>query len=303
MSLEKPRLLAVFAHPDDETFGPGGTLALYARQGVQVYLICATRGEAGNVPESLLHKGAAIAQLREAELRCAAYHLDLSEVIFLDYRDSGMPGSADNQHPRALCAASLDRVAAEITHQIRQIKPQVVITFDPKGTYHHPDHIAIHQATLKAFYAASDPTIFPNGLAPYQPQKLYYSTPSMKTLRFLVRIMPFFGQDPRHWGRNKDIDLLNIIKDEYPIHARVKTNVVSKAHARAIACHASQLDAGLRRPGCLGWLFRMGSHQDTFMRAFPPAPEDLKEEDLFAGVNPEIRTADASSPERIASAR
>jgi mycothiol S-conjugate amidase len=285
MELEHPRLLAVFAHPDDETFGPGGTLAHYARRGVQVYLICATRGEAGNVPKSLLHKGAAIAQLREAELRCAAYHLGLSEVIFLNYRDSGMAGSADNRHPRALSAAPLEQVAAEITHYMRLIKPQVVITFDPSGTYHHPDHIAIHRATVKAFHDASDPTIFADGLSPYQPQKLYYSTLPMKALRFLVRLMPLLGQDPRRWGRNKDIDLLNIIKDEYPIHARIKTNAVRKIRDRAVACHASQLDAGLRRPGLLGWLSRMGIYQDTFMRAFPSASADVKEDDLFAGVN------------------
>ena len=95
------RLLAVLAHPDDESFGMGGTLALYAQRGVEVHLICATRGEAGMMDAEHLQGYTSTADKRETELRCAARILGLREVHFLDYRDSGMPGSADNQHPQA----------------------------------------------------------------------------------------------------------------------------------------------------------------------------------------------------------
>ena len=95
------RLLAIFAHPDDETFGPGGTLALYARRGDEIHLICATRGEVGEAPPDL--KGfASVGAMREDELRRAASVLGLKAVRFLGYRDSGMPGSPDNHHPQAL---------------------------------------------------------------------------------------------------------------------------------------------------------------------------------------------------------
>lgn len=291
---EQPRLLAVFAHPDDETFGPGGTLALYARRGVQVHLICATRGEAGDLPDSLRYQEADIAQLREAELRCAAYHLGLTRVSFLNYRDSGMPGSADNHHPRALCAAPTNQVAAEIVHFIREIRPQVVITFDPQGTYHHPDHIAIHRATVQAFHATGEPEIHADRLPPYQPLKLYYSTISTKMLRLLIALMRLLGKNPRQWGRNKDVDLVAVAGQAYPIHAQVKIGSVLRIRDRAIACHASQLEAGLRRPGLLGWLFRLVSQRDSFMRAHPPASENLKEDDLFAGVS--LKTAVAHDP-------
>ena len=104
----KPTILSVLAHPDDESFGMGGTLAHYANRGVSVHLICATRGEVGEVDPEYLENFESIAERRESELRCAANKLGLSGVHFLDYRDSGMPGSEDNQHPRSTPTGSPD---------------------------------------------------------------------------------------------------------------------------------------------------------------------------------------------------
>src|SRR5512135_2907871 len=112
--MAKPTLLAVLAHPDDESFGMGGTLAFYAARGVDVYLVCATRGEVGEVPPDLRKRFNSIAELRESELRCAAGILGLKGVYFLDYRDSGMPGSADNHHSKALAAQPIEEVAANV---------------------------------------------------------------------------------------------------------------------------------------------------------------------------------------------
>ena len=148
---DQPVLLAVLAHPDDETFGTGGTLALYARRGVKVFLICATRGEVGEVDEEYMKGFKSIADRRVDELRCAAGLLGLTEVIFLDYRDSGMEGSPDNRHPEALTAQPVEAVAKTVAELIQKIRPQVLITFDPIGGYRHPDHIAIHKATVRAF--------------------------------------------------------------------------------------------------------------------------------------------------------
>ena len=122
-------LLSVLAHPDDESFGMGGTLALYARRGVAVHLVCATRGEAGDVDEPYLEGFSTIAERREAELRCAAMKLGLAGVQFLGYRDSGMPGTHDNQHPQALINAPLEHVAA----QVRSAAPQRVAAVDLPG--------------------------------------------------------------------------------------------------------------------------------------------------------------------------
>ena len=282
MAGENRRLLAVLAHPDDESFGPGGTLALYAHRGVEVHLACATRGEVGTVAEELLRGYRDVGDLREHELRCAAQHLHLTGVHFMGYRDSGMPGSPDNRHPQALAAAPLDEVAARVTRLLRSLRPQVVITFDPIGGYRHPDHIAIQRATVAAFEAAGDAARFPDGLPPYRPQKLYFHTFGRRFLRLAVRGMSLLGRDPRRFGRNADIDLAEIAAQDFPLHAFIRFSEVAEAKSRATACHASQ--GGPPTGGLMGWFFRLAGGEETFMRAYPPAESGLRERDLFEGV-------------------
>lgn len=275
-------LLAVLAHPDDESFGPGGTLAFYARNGVQVHLLCATRGEVGQADPDLLRGYAGVGELRENELRCAAAILRLASVEFLGYRDSGMPGSPDNRHPQALAAAPTEAVAAQITNAIRRLRPQVVLTFDPIGGYQHPDHIAVHQATVLAFHGAGDPQQFPDGQTAFTPQKLYYHTFPRRALRVLVMLLRLFGRDPRRWGQNGDIDLAAIAAVDFPTHASIDVRSVAEAKRQASACHASQGGSGGGRIG--RWLSRLLGGRETFMRAHPPTPKRLHERDLFEGV-------------------
>jgi LmbE family N-acetylglucosaminyl deacetylase len=281
--LDRHRLLAVLAHPDDETFGTGGTLALYARRGVDVHLLCATRGEVGAAPPELLQGYESVAQLRESELRCAAAILGLASVTFLDYRDSGMPGSPDNHHPQALAAAPVDEVAAKIVVWIRRLRPDVVITFDPQGGYGHPDHIAIQRATEAAFFAAADPARDADGLAPHQPSRLYYHTFPRRALRLALVLLRLAGKNPRKWGRNHDIDLVEIAKADFPVHARIDIRSVVEIRAQASACHASQ---GGQAGGRIARLLaRLVGGRETFMRAHPPAPPGLRERDLFEGLD------------------
>lgn len=280
--------MAVLAHPDDETFGMGGTLAYYARQGVKVYLLCATRGEVGMMEEQYMQGYHSVAEVREAELRCAAGTLGLAGVNFLGYRDSGMPGTPDNRHPQALAAAPIEEVAANIVHYIRLLKPQVVITFDPIGGYKHPDHIAIHNATVRAFYEAGKTDWKPPQgeaeLPPYQPEKLYFHTISRRLLRAAVRVMPLFGKDPHKWGRNGDIDLADLVGDEFPTHAVIDFSSVQKIKQEASACHASQGGSRMMT-GLMGWVMRLGANKESFMRAYPPPSPKLHEHDLFAGID------------------
>ncbi|MEW6568032.1 MAG: PIG-L family deacetylase [Chloroflexota bacterium] len=280
MPSPSPRsLLAVFAHPDDETFGPGGTLALYARRGVAVHLLCASRGEVGSAPAELLRCHGSVAELREAELRCAAEHLGLSSIHFLDYRDSGMPGSPDNHHPRALVAAPLEQVAAQVGEWMRRLQPQVVITFDPMGGYCHPDHIAVHRATVQAFESLQ---AMAGKEAAYRPRKLYYHTFPRRTLRLFIRLMRSLGHDPRRWGRNRDIDLTAMAGEDIPIHARIDVRSVAQVKRRASACHASQGGGSSNRATV--WLLRLLGGWETFSRAYPPADRLLREKDLFQGL-------------------
>ena len=278
-------LLAVLAHPDDETFGMGGTLALYANRGVEVYLVCATRGEVGEMDERLMRGFNSIGERRESELRCAAEKLGLAGVFFLNYRDSGMPGSPDNKNSQSLAAQSVDEVAAKVAHYMRLLSPQVVVTFDPIGGYRHPDHIAIQQATVKAFNAAGDPNQFPDpeGLPPFTPQKLYFHTFPRGLLRIAVWLMPLLGRDPRHFGINKDIDMVSIAEVQFPTHAVINYRPVRQQRDEASSCHASQGGSSMAT-GIIGRFRGLLATKDTFMRAYPPPTDQLKEHDLFEGV-------------------
>src|SRR3972149_4715386 len=116
------------AHPDDESFGPGSTLAQYAAAGVKVYVICSTGGEAGTVAPEHMQGYGSIKELRAAELDGAGKALGLAGLYRLGYRDSGMRGSAENKHPECLAMAPLDEVTGRIVKIFREINPDVVIT-------------------------------------------------------------------------------------------------------------------------------------------------------------------------------
>lgn len=274
-------LLAVLAHPDDESFGMGGTLALYASRGVDVHLVCATRGEAGSADEEHLKGFASIGEMREAELRCAAGILGLKGVYFLGYRDSGMPGTPDNCHPEAQVQRPLEEVAGKVVHYIRTLEPDVVLTFDPIGGYRHPDHIHIHQATALAFEKAADGSFHPEADASYAPGALYFHTIPRGFLKFAVRLLRLFGKDPSRWGQNGDIDLAGIAAIDFPTHARIDIRPVLDKKEAASNCHSSQGGGQMRR-GCTGKILRLFGGYETYMRAYPPVqPGEPVSRDLF----------------------
>lgn len=289
------RLLVALAHPDDESFGMAGTIARYAGEGVEIALICATNGDVGSADPEYLEGYETMAELRMEELRCAAQELGFSQVYTFGYRDSGMPGTPDNEHPDSLCAADMDEVVEQVTKVIREVRPQVVVTFDPYGGYGHPDHVKMHEATTRAFEVAGDPACYPehidNGLQPHRAQKLYYMTADRRPMKILVRLMPLLGMDPARMGRNKDVNFLEAAAHSYPIHAYIDTRGVVEKAQRAQSCHASQL-GGFGGGSLMGSLVNrlrrllVGLHTETFMRAHPPVGDGqrLKERDLFEGV-------------------
>lgn len=283
MSPEHARtLLAVFAHPDDESFGPGGTLARYAAEGAQVWLVCATDGDAGTVDAEMLAGFASTAQLRAAELCCAAQTLGLKGVDWLGYRDSGMAGSPDNQHPNSLVQAPLEKVTGQIVASMRKHKPQVVMCDNQFGGYGHPDHIKLHQATVRAFQAAADPAQFVEAGPAWQPQRLYFTAFSPGFLKLLVRVMPLVGRNPRKFGRNHDIDLVQIVAWETPIHARVDVRPYLAVKDRASACHKSQGGDQDRFRWIPQFIQRRYWGAETFMQGQPqPQPGQKMQHDLF----------------------
>jgi len=276
-------LLAVLAHPDDETFGMGGTLALYAQRGVNVHLICATRGELGEIDPEYKETIKSASCVRTQELRCAADVLGIEQLHFLKYRDSGMAGADANHHPQALAAQPIEKVAEEVAHLMRQIQPDVIITFDPIGGYRHPDHIAIQRATVRAFDLVSSPDYDdPDGLEPFQPGKLYFHTMNRGFLKATVWVLRLLGQDPHAFGRNKDIDLVSIANVDFPTHAKIDYRPVKELREKAAECHASQ-GGGEMNKGFRGFITRLlGGHHETFMQAYPELkPGESVKRDLF----------------------
>ncbi|HET7035059.1 MAG TPA: PIG-L family deacetylase [Thermomicrobiaceae bacterium] len=150
---EQPTIMAVYAHPDDEVFSAGGTLAKYART-CRVVLVSATRGELGEIRVPGSATPETLAEVREGELRESARILGIHEVRFLDYRDSGMAGTPGNQDARALVQADRAEAAGRLVALFRELRPRAVLTFEQTGGYGHPDHITVHELTTAAFDAA-----------------------------------------------------------------------------------------------------------------------------------------------------
>jgi LmbE family N-acetylglucosaminyl deacetylase len=162
--------MAVLAHPDDESLGMGGMLAKYASEGVDVFLLTATRGDAGRYrgyrQSDPQHPGSSeLGKIREAELRAAASTLGIREVFLLDYLDQQL----DRANPQEVVTA--------IARHLRRVRPDVVVTFAPDGAYGHPDHIAISQFTAAALVAAASPSLPDAGndvVPPHTVSKFYY---------------------------------------------------------------------------------------------------------------------------------
>jgi LmbE family N-acetylglucosaminyl deacetylase len=168
------RLLAIFAHPDDEG-AIAGALARYAGEGVQVSLVCATKGESGEISDPSLATPENLGAVREAELRCACDVIGISDLYLLGYCDSGMDGTTDNEKTTAFIQAEPADVNRKLVTIMRQVRPHAVITFEPFGWYGHPDHIAAGRYTTEAYYLAADPQAYPEAGPPWQPLRLYHS--------------------------------------------------------------------------------------------------------------------------------
>ncbi|GII75802.1 1D-myo-inositol 2-acetamido-2-deoxy-alpha-D-glucopyranoside deacetylase [Sphaerisporangium rufum] len=192
------RVLFVHAHPDDETIGTGATMARYAAEGAHVCLVTCTLGEEGEViPPELRHLAAdredRLGAHRAGELRRACAALGVSDQRFLGgagrWRDSGMMGAPSNDRPECFWQADLDEAAAELVSVVREVRPQVIVTYDDNGYYGHPDHIQAHRVAWRAFERAGDPA-FGAG-EPWAPSRFYATAMPLSVLAGAVGTGPF----------------------------------------------------------------------------------------------------------------
>ena len=238
--LEK-RLLACFAHPDDEAFPIGGSLAAHSSRGVNIRLITATSGEEGEVRSPGLAIPDGLGSLRREELSCSVHTLGLQSHHVLGYRDSGMAGTPANNLPEAVINIAQEEIVGILVREIRTFRPQVVLTFEPGGLYGHPDHIAICKHATKAFHTANDASIYPEqlieGLEPFQPDRLYYSARPQGFRTSMALKLQAAGIDfpmPTIERANDGID-----PDE--IHLEVNVSDQLDQQMGSILCHKSQV--------------------------------------------------------------
>ncbi len=225
------RLLAVHAHPDDESIGTGGTLALYARRGVHVVLVCATRGEEGKLHGVNPSEDPAI--IRTKELKAACGILGIEDVRFLGYRDSGMAGTPANSHPEAFCNADPLEASRQLAGILRETRPHVVITYNERGFYGHPDHVAANKVTNLALEEARNPG--PRGEPPWEVPRLFYTAAPRSRLLKLDQVLRTKGNT----GLPYPVDVLGTQDDE--ITAWIDVREVLHLKLKAISCHRSQL--------------------------------------------------------------
>ena len=254
------RLMCVLAHPDDESLGTGGTLAKYAAEDVETYLVTATRGERGRFGDNGERPGPdVVGATREAELRAAARELGVREVTVLGYPD----GALDAVDP---CTAQ-----AAIAGHLRRVRPHVVITFGPDGAYGHPDHVAISQLTTAAVVRAADDE--------YAVSKLYYiawSAPTWAAYQSALKKLTTTVDG---------IERQAIPAADWCVSARIDTNEVSPTVWRAVQCHRTQMSIYRNLMGVPPEHHRALWGVQEFYRAFSRVNGGrARESDLFEGL-------------------
>ena len=274
--MSTPRLLAILAHPDDETLGVGATLAKYAAEGVEVFLLTATRGQSGRFrgirQDDPRHPGpAALAGIRESELRAAAGVLGVREVTVLDY------------HDRQLDRANPLEVTECLAGHLRRIRPEVVVTFPPDGAYGHPDHIAISQFTVAAIVTAAHPAfVSGSGVAavPYATPKLY----------FVAWTEPMWAAYQATFGTAMTTvdgaERHAVFWPEWSITTRLDTRRFAPTVWRAVMCHESQVGGHANLRDLSDVERERVWESQTFYRVFSSVNAGpTRETDLFDGIS------------------
>lgn len=266
------RLLCVVGHPDDETFGAGGILIHAVKSGAEVYTASATRGEVGEISSRSDATPETLPQVREAEYRAAGRAMGVTRSDLLGYRDSGMAGTEENRDPQAFMNQPKEQVIGQILDLFDELRPHVVVTFEPGGAYGHPDHVLISACTLEAVRRRQS-----NPGEGWAPQKLYYFVFPQSRMRKWIE--QFREHDPDSDFANIDPDILGV-PDE-TICLEIDTLPYDAQWRDAIAAHRSQYSPLDRLSEDLQRDYLAVSY---LVRALPEWDGVRRESDLFEGV-------------------
>lgn len=276
----KKKMLVILAHPDDESFGIGGSIAKYAAEGVEVHIAIATDGAAGSVAEGHDADREKLAEVRAVELEKAVEILG-GQLHTLGYRDSGMKGDEANKHPDAFINADEFEAIGRIVKLIRDVQPHVVVTHDETGGYFHPDHIQCWKVTTPAFHAAGDEFQFVEAGGPWMPDRLYYTVRPKRWIKYFTTLMRLTGKDPTAMGRNKDINMTILGQEDEDIHLEIDYRPYWDVKRLASAEHASQGGGTSFFRFLPAFLQKRWFGVDHFQQSHPAVPKGYKDTDLF----------------------
>lgn len=280
-------LMAVHAHPDDEAFATGGILTKYAAEGVHTVLVTCTGGEEGEIVDPELNTPEIrdrLGDVRAAELRLAAQELNVESLEFLGYRDSGMAGTPSNNHPGCFNMADIDEATGRLVRLVRRYKPDVLVSYDPSGTYGHPDHIKAHLITVRAFDDSGNAEAYPDAGPVWQPKKLYYcgiSTTQIERWRALAAEagldIPWLNRplregEPRRGLPGEEITTIVNVAEYLP------------RKIAALRPHRTQIRSDFFYFSVPEEVLRKAFFDEQFIRARSLVDAPLPEDDLFAGL-------------------
>jgi N-acetyl-1-D-myo-inositol-2-amino-2-deoxy-alpha-D-glucopyranoside deacetylase len=290
-------MLLVHAHPDDETINNGATMARYVAEGAQVTLLTCTLGEEGEILVPELAQLAAdqadqLGGYRIWELRSAMSALGVTDMRFLGgpgrYRDSGMMGTPANDKPRAFWRADLDEAIAHAVAVVREVRPQVIVTYDENGGYGHPDHIQSHRVAMGAVAAAADPGYRPDLGEPWSVAKVYWCCVPRSVLQHGIDALAAAGDESFFEGVTSADDIPFGVDDD-EVAAAVDGRAYVKQKDAAMRAHPTQIlvdgpffalsnNLGLEVLGVEYYRLVQGERG--------PAGQDAEgwEDDLFAGL-------------------
>ena len=273
-------LMAVHAHPDDESSSTGGVLAMYSDEGIRTVVVTCTNGEFGDAPGKVKpgadgHDPGEVAELRLAELRTASDILKVSHLETLGYHDSGMPDWDYKDRPDVFGNVPLDVVTEQIAALIRQYRPQVLVTYDDQSGYDHPDHVHAARAAVAAAKATGIPdTVY---LIAYRESRWRDLARELKERGIS------FGDGDEEWEEPSPEDDLRMRESEARITTTVDIQSVLDRKGEALRTHASQIDDSWfsKIPeDIVGKMFG----EETFIRAIDKTGAPIPEDDLFAGL-------------------
>jgi mycothiol S-conjugate amidase len=306
---ERPTIITVHAHPDDEASKGAPTLAKYHAAGVRTILVCCTGGEEGDLQNPTLREPgqpfhdidpaderALVASMRPAELAKSAEVIGFDDVVMLGYRDSGMAETEPNHHPDCFHQANIDEATGRLVEVIRRERAQVLITYsDDQQGYPHPDHLRVHDISVLAFDRAGDPEWYPGLGEPYQPAKLYYSAWSRRRMIAMHEgLLKHRGESPfdEKWFERPDND--------HRVTTQIDIAEFIWARTQSLLAHATQVD-----PTAAFWF---GLSDEELAATYRwedwilakslvgpiPDPAEQHETDLFAGVDVSLGSEMAS---------